>query len=230
MKAIRSLGLVVLSIALAASSRAQSEADLASQLDAAREGRRWSDVGDLAQKLVAMSPGKWEYLRALAESQFHAGSFADAEPNYRKAVEAASALSDPRAKAALGGMLIDEGDCLQKTGRFAEAVAAYDRAAPLSSDPASVYFNIATAWYVRGDKEQAVAYSEKTIKADPKHADAYYLKGSLLAGRAKSDPDTGKIVLPDGTIEALNKYLELKPNGSHAAAVRNMLTAFAQQD
>jgi tetratricopeptide (TPR) repeat protein len=229
MKALRFLGLVVLSIALAAASRAESEAELASQLDVAREGRHWSDMGELAQRLV-ISPGKWEYLRALAESQFHSGNFADAQPNYQKAVDAASALADPKAKAALGEMLIDEGDCLQKTGKFAEAVAAYDRAAPLSSDPASVYFNIAAAWYVRGDKDQAVAYSEKTIRADPKHADAYYLKGSLLAGRAKSDPDTGRIVLPDGTIEALNKYLELKPNGSHAAAVKNMLRAFAQQD
>jgi tetratricopeptide (TPR) repeat protein len=230
MKATRSLGLLVISLALAAGARADDETDLASQLDAAREGHHWTDVGDLAQKLIAKSPGNWEYLRALAESQFHTGDFADAQANYQKAVDAAANLSDPKAKAALGEMLIDEGDCLQKTGKFPEAVAAYDRAAPLSSDPASVYFNIATAWYVRGEKEKAIAYSDKTIKANPKHADAYYLKGSLQAGKATSDPDTGKIVLPDGTVDALNKYLELKPNGSHASAVKNMLRAFAQQD
>jgi len=204
------------------------EAALSSQLESARHARHWSDAGDLARQLLAAHPQNWEYLRGLAESQFHAGQFADAQPNYAKAVERASALRGGERRAALLGMLIDEGDCLRKLGKFAEAVAVYDQAAPLSSDPGSFYYNLCGAEYARGNKEQALLFAEKTIKADPKHADAYYIKGSLLADKGKPDPDTGRFILPDGTVEALKKYLELKPSGSHAAAVRNMLQLFEQ--
>jgi tetratricopeptide (TPR) repeat protein len=204
------------------------EAALASQLESARQGGHWSDAGDLARKLLAAHPQNWEYLRGLAESQFHAAQFADAQPNYAKAVEILSKQAGDKERGELLGMLIDEGDCLRKLGKFGDAVAVYDQAAPLSPDPGSLFFNLCAAEYVRGDKDQALVFAEKTIKADPKHADAYYIKGSLLAGKGKSDPDTGRFILPEGTVEALNKYLELKPDGSHAAAVRNMLKLFEQ--
>jgi tetratricopeptide (TPR) repeat protein len=205
------------------------EAALASQLESARQSGRWGEAGDIARQLLAAHPQSWEYLRGLAESQFHAAQFADAQPNYAKAVDALTKASGDTERAALLGLLIDEGDCLRRLGKFAEAVEVYDRAAPLSPDPGSFFFNLCTAEYVRKNKEQALVFADKTIKADPKHADAYYIKGSLLADKGKSDPDTGRFVLPDGTVEALKKYLELKPNGSHANAVRNMLSMFEQQ-
>ena len=203
-----------------------NEAALTAQFEAARDAHSWADEGDLARQLIALRPQRWEFHRGLAESLFHAGGFQDAQPSYAKAIELASA--DPKARAAVGEMLIDEGDCFLKIGRFTEAIDTYDKAAPFAADPGKVYFNICMAEYTRGNTELAVAFAEKTIKADPKHADAYYIKGSLLARKAKSDPDTGKIILPDGTIEALTKYLELKPTGSHAQAVRNMLNLFQQ--
>lgn len=208
---------------------APDESDLAAQLAAARDAGHWSDVGELARQLVAINPQKWEYQRGLAESLFHAGQYSDALAPYARAIELAPAPADPKAKAALGGMLIDEGDCYMKSGKFNEAVAAYDKAAPLSPEPGNVYFNICMAEFVRRNWDQAIAYAEKTIKADPAHADAYYVKGSLLAKKGTNDPDTGRFVVPDGTIEALNKYLELKPGGSHADAVRDMLRLFQQQ-
>jgi tetratricopeptide (TPR) repeat protein len=207
----------------------RDESALASQLESARQAGHWPDAGDLARQLLAAHPQNWEYLRGLAESQFHAGQYADAQPNYAKAVDALSKAAGNKEHAALLGMLIDEGDCLRKLDKFSEAVAVYDQAAPLSPDPGSLFFNLCTAEYVRGNKDQALVFADKTIKADPNHADAYYIKGSLLAGKGKSDPDTGRFVLPDGTTEALKKYLELKPNGSHANAVRNMLSMFEQQ-
>ena len=208
---------------------AGDEQALAAQLESARQAGRWGEAGELARQLLAAHPQRWEYLRGLAESQFHAAQFADAQPSYAKAVEALSKAPGGGDREALLGMLIDEGDCLRRLGKFAEAVAVYDQAAPLSPDPGSFFFNLCTAEYVRKNKEQALIFAEKTIKADPKHADAYYIKGSLLADKGKPDPDSGRFVLPDGTVEALKKYLELKPDGSHANAVRNMLSMFEQQ-
>ena len=53
---------------------------------------------------------------------------------------------------------------------------------------------------------------------DPKRADAYFIKGSVLLGDSKVDAK-GNMVAPPGTVAALRKYLELAPNGGHAAAV-----------
>ena len=59
--------------------------------------------------------------------------------------------------------------------------------------------------------------------ADPNKADAYFIKGSLMMGDSKQDKD-GKLQAPAGTAEALNKYLELEPDGKHANDVKQMLT------
>ncbi len=63
---------------------------------------------------------------------------------------------------------------------------------------------------------------DKAIAADPKNADAYYLKGSNLIGLAKTD-SSNKVIAPPGTAEAFQKYLELQPNGPHAADAKSML-------
>jgi len=236
MNQTHALRLVGIALALSASTliaqeagqASGDEAALSSELESARHSGHWADAGALARQLLAEHPQNWEYLRGLAESQFHAGQFADAQGNYAKAIERLSALRGEKPSGALLGLLIDQGDCLRKLGKFAEAVAVYDQAAPISPDPGSLYYNLCGAEYARGNKEQALVFAEKAIKADPKHADAYYIKGSLLADKGKPDPDTGRFILPDGTVEALKKYLELKPNGSHAAAVRNMLQLFEQ--
>ncbi len=63
----------------------------------------------------------------------------------------------------------------------------------------------------------------KAIAADPNKADAYFVKGSLLFAEATVDTN-GKIVVPPVATQALQKYLALAPNGSHAADVKEMLT------
>ena len=40
---------------------------------------------------------------------------------------------------------------------------------------------------------------------------------------------SGKMVAPEGTTEALNKYLELQPNGVHAQDAKGMLTALGSK-
>jgi hypothetical protein len=54
------------------------------------------------------------------------------------------------------------------------------------------------------------------------NADAPFIKGSVLMGIIETDSQ-GRPVVPTAAIEALKKYLELKPQGAHAADSKAML-------
>jgi tetratricopeptide (TPR) repeat protein len=116
-----------------------------------------------------------------------------------------------------------------RVGKTDEATNAYRQAAEL--DPASAghyYLNLGillTNSNTKGDPEvvkQAVDAFDKAIAADPKNAEAYYLKGSNLIGLVKTDSNN-KVIAPPGTAEAFQKYLELQPEGAHAAEAKSML-------
>ena len=118
-----------------------------------------------------------------------------------------------------------------RIGKSDEAVTAYQQAATL--DPAHAgqyYFNLGavlTNSNATNDvkvRKQAVEAFDKAIAADPNRADAYFWKGQNLVGMATTDP-SGKIVAPDGTTEAYQKYIELQPSGPHADEAKQMLAA-----
>jgi tetratricopeptide (TPR) repeat protein len=118
-----------------------------------------------------------------------------------------------------------------RVGKSDEAVNAYQQAATLDpSHAGQYYFNLGavlTNSNATNDvkiRKQAVDAFDKAIAADPNHADAYFWKGQNLVGMATTDP-SGKIVAPDGTTEAYQKYLELQPSGPHADEAKQMLAA-----
>jgi hypothetical protein len=69
---------------------------------------------------------------------------------------------------------------------------------------------------------KSVPACDKAIAADPKKADAYFIKGSIMLGEATIDKNN-KATPPPGTVEALKQYLVLAPNGGHAEDVKAML-------
>lgn len=118
-----------------------------------------------------------------------------------------------------------------RVGKSDEAVNAYQQAAEL--DPAHAgqyYFNLGavlTNSNATNDvkiRKQAIEAFDKAIAADPNRADAYFWKGQNLVGMATTDA-SGKIVAPEGTTEAYQKYLELQPAGPHAEEAKQMLIA-----
>lgn len=118
-----------------------------------------------------------------------------------------------------------------RVGKSDEAVNAYQQAATLDPPHAGqYYFNLGavlTNSNITNDtkiRKQAVDAFDKAIAADPNHADAYYWKAQNLVGMATTDP-SGKIVAPEGTTEAYQKYIELQPSGPHAEEAKQMLTA-----
>ena len=119
-------------------------------------------------------------------------------------------------------MLIGQGNALLRLKKNDEAIAAYNKAAELSPDPATAYYNLCVAYYNTGKTQGALDACDKAIAADPNKADAYLIKGSLLMARSTKDK-SGKVQAPPGTAEALKKYLQLAPSGPHANDVKQML-------
>ena len=62
----------------------------------------------------------------------------------------------------------------------------------------------------------------------PKYAEAWYQYGSLQMMQGKVDAKTGAQIYPPDTAIALKKYVELQPNGPHAAEATAMLQAMGE--
>ncbi len=153
-----------------------------------------------------------------------ATKFNDAITSYKKAVElnAASKKPSPETAAAAENQM---GQAYGKIGDGKNAADAYDTAAKaLPANAGMYYFNEAATLYNAGKTDDAGAAADKAITADPKRADAYYIKGQALIGKASVDSKTQKITAPPGCEEAYQQYLEIAPDGPHAQEVRDILT------
>lgn len=211
--------------------KALGENALIAQLNPALQAKDWATAEPILQKLITMNPNRWDYQQALGNAQLSLGKFDDAVATYEKAIPAAENASktDPKAdpakaKAAVAQMLTNEGNAYLKLKKNDKAVESYTKAAAMDPNPGTAYFNLCATQYNSGNTQGALAACDKAIAADPNRADAYFIKGSLMLGDSKQDKD-GKLQAPAGTSEALNKYLELAPDGPHAGDVKAMLQA-----
>ncbi|HEY2913302.1 MAG TPA: tetratricopeptide repeat protein [Candidatus Angelobacter sp.] len=209
--------------------KAINENTLIAQLNPALQAKDWATAEPILTKLIAMNPNRWDYQQALGNAQFGEGKFDEAVATYEKAIPIAenATKTDPKAdpakaKAGVAQMLTNEGNAYLKLKKNDQAIAAYTKAASMDPNPATAYFNICATQYNSGNTEGALAACDKAIAADPNRADAYFIKGSLLIASSTTDKD-GKVKPAPGTAEALNKYLELAPDGSHANDVKQML-------
>jgi hypothetical protein len=91
--------------------------------------------------------------------------------------------------------------------------------------PAVAYFNRCASLYNMGKTDaDAIAACDLAIAADPKKADAYFVKGSMLFSNGNIDKNN-KFKVPPGTVESFKQYLAVAPNGPHAPDVKQMLDA-----
>ena len=142
---------------------------------------------------------------------------------YQKAIDLATASTDPKVKAGLGGYYNNYGEVLSRQGKTDDAVKSYQAAA--AADPANsamYFFNEGATMENIYKIDEAVAAYDKAIAADPARPDPYYRKGIALLGKATTKGD--KMVPAPGTAEAFNKYLELAPDGPNAQSATEMLT------
>jgi tetratricopeptide (TPR) repeat protein len=113
---------------------------------------------------------------------------------------------------------------LANEGKVDEAQAELGKAAQL--DPTNAgryYFNLGAILVNTNHMKEAADAFRKATEADPNFADAYYQLGVSLTGMAAVDPKTGKVAPVPGTVEALQKYLQLAPTGPNADAAKGLL-------
>lgn len=114
---------------------------------------------------------------------------------------------------------------LVKAKKISEAQAELTKAAQMDpSNAGRYYYNLGAVLVNSGQNEAAGQVFKKAIDVDPNYADAQYQYGMYLLGMAKVTPE-GKVIPADGTKEALQKYLELKPTGPFAESAKGALTS-----
>jgi tetratricopeptide (TPR) repeat protein len=112
---------------------------------------------------------------------------------------------------------------LAKGKKMNEAQAELTKAAQLDPPQAGKYYYNLGAVYVNTQQNDAAeAAFKKAIELDPNYADAYYQQALVLMNKVSLDA-AGKMIAPPGTIEALQKYLALKPDGANADGAKAIL-------
>jgi tetratricopeptide (TPR) repeat protein len=195
------------------------------------QSRDWPGAIAAAQQLVNQSPTSAN-LALLAKAQLDSRAAADALATYERAVAAAKASQPANGSSApaiakwkdsLTEIYLGEGNALLLLKRTPEAMAAYNTAAQYSSNPSLAYFNICALYYNTGDMNNALGPCRQSVQADPTRANAWFLLGSILFGNSPLDAKSNPVFSPD-VKQALDKYLELAPDGPHASDVKVMLS------
>jgi tetratricopeptide (TPR) repeat protein len=114
---------------------------------------------------------------------------------------------------------------LAQSKKYDDAQAELTKAAQLDPPNAGkYYFNLGAVFVNTGNGDAAATAFKKAIEVDANYADAYYQYGLSLMGKATADA-SGKISAPAGTVEAFQKYLDLKPDGPFAQPSKDMIAS-----
>lgn len=117
---------------------------------------------------------------------------------------------------------------LVSAGKVEEAQAELSKAAELEpANAGQYYFNLGAVLTNTGRAKEATEAFRKATQANANNAEAWYQLGISLLSDAKLDEKTGKTTPAPGTIESLQKYVELQPNGAHAAEVKSMIDSLS---
>jgi len=157
---------------------------------------------------------------SLAEVYSLNKNYPQAEAAYAKAIALAAPGSGNLAAYHAGLAL-----ALLRQDKLEASAAECGKLAPLNSSLAGqCYYNQGAVLTNQGKAEAAERAFDQSIAADPSRADAYYQKGILLLSRATLGKDNKMIPAP-GTAEALQKYLELAPEGAYAQSAKDLLAS-----
>jgi len=214
--------------AIAALGGTPTKAEIDAKADEIKAAK-YGEVESLMLKDTAAKPDASVLWAQLCKGQIGLKKYDEAEPTCKKALELDTASKKPNPQTE-GAVNSDLGEVYARTGKVAEANAAYDAAAKINPPQAYLYLkNEAVIFSQMGNADAQVAAADEAIKADPNQALPYYLKGQGLIGKATIDPKTQKIVLPDECTVAYQKYLELAPTGPFSNDVKGILAQANQK-
>ena len=134
----------------------------------------------------------------------------------------------------VAGTYMELGTDFAQVGKMPEATAACEKI--LAADPqaknmqAGCYKNVAVVMTNKGKLADAIAPLQKATQFNPQDALAWKLLGDALTNTITSKSEGGKTVyvVPQGTLEAYQRYLQLEPNGPYAAQVQAALEGLAK--
>jgi len=195
----------------------------ATQVDANRDVL-WASLGDAYAGSAQKQTDPAEKAKRLDQ----------AVQDYQKAIDlkkkAMETGAKPDANIQLAGIYNNMARAEAMTGKVDEAIAGFNQAAQINPPSAAQYYFNLGATLTNANKsndaklrQAAIDAFDKAIAADPTRADAYFYKGTNLVGAATLQGD--KMVAPEGTSDAFNKYLELQPAGPHAEDAKAMLAS-----
>lgn len=200
-----------------------SKADIVAKAEEIKTAK-YTDIQSLMTKDTTAKPDEALLWNNLAYAQAGLKDYDDAITTYKKALDLETASKKPRMPV-IG--VADEGlgEIYARTGKVAEANAAFDAAAKADPASAPLYLrNEAVIFYQENNNAAEAAAADEAIKVDPTQPILYYIKGQGLVANATVDPkNPNKIILPPDCIAAYQKYLELAPNGPYAAEVAGIL-------
>jgi tetratricopeptide (TPR) repeat protein len=191
----------------------------------------WASLGEAQLKEGDMGTAAARAAKTPTNDPAILKMYTDAATSYQKAIDLNATAKKPGTPENLASFYLNLGQALSKSGKLTEAAAAYDMCAKTAPAMAgTAYYNESVVFYQANPQKlpEAAAAAEKAIAADPKKADAYYIKAQALIPGATADPKTGKFILPPGCLEAYQEYLELSPEGAHAAEVKDLLNNLGQ--
>lgn len=225
---------IVLMVGLSACSKAQTTEKLLS------EAKQYQQKGDnkaaviQLKNLLQKDPNNKDARYLLGAIYNQSGDPASAEKELRKAVslgiDQATALpglakamlmqgqfqklldetaTDPRSKtdADLASL---RGNAFMALGKKIEANEAFQFALKSSADFPEALIGLAKLAIIERDIESANRYANLATEKNPKHADAWLLKGDLLRGQGKRDE----------ALAAYDKTIKISPNNSSAYLVK----------
>ena len=194
---------------------------------AAIENKQWDEAITQLTKASEIGPTQQAVWAALAEAYVGSAKAAKGAD--------AGAIFD-KSFAAFDKLLTLNPDEAGNYNNYALALAADKRlddakvklAKAIELDPPGAgryYFNLGALLMNSNQNEPALEYYKKSFTADPNYAEAYFYYGSTLLGKATMDTATGKMIAPAGTVEALQKYLQLAPDGPNADSAKQLIAA-----
>ena len=186
--------------------------------------KQWDAAVQAFQKGSEIDPNQhmiWAYLADAYSGLAATKSGQEQQDAYAKAIEAynkAIALKPDDAAYHNNYALL-----LARAGKMDEAKGELQKAAQL--EPAAAgkyYYNLGAVLVNTGKTAEAEDFFKKAIEADPNYAPAQFQYATALSAKLVTKPD-GSVEAPPGMKEALEKYLQLDPNGQFAEAAKGML-------
>lgn len=190
---------------------------------------KYTDIESMMAKDTAVKPDEAILWTNLAYAQEGLKKDDDAITSYKKALTLEQAAKKPRPEV-LGVAEAGLGEIYARSGKVADANAAYDAAAKDDPQRAALYLkNEAIIFFQQGNSDAQAAAADEAIKANPNDPVLYYIKGQALVQKATIDPKTQRIILPPDCTAAYQKYLELAPTGQFANEVAGILQQAGQK-